>query len=184
MRHFKQFIKKLRVLLLVQIRYRGIQIGEHFHIAWKVTIHKPGFHAGKYVYIGPYSEIAPHVTIGDFSSLSSYVCITGADHVYDKVGVPIRFSGRPPSLETVIGRDVLIGHGVTLMRGIKIGDGAIVGAGSVVTKDVEPYSIVAGVPAKHIRYRFDETQQMEHSRKLDELSDSSSVELEDIGKPI
>jgi acetyltransferase-like isoleucine patch superfamily enzyme len=59
---------------------------------------------------------------------------------------------------TEIGNDVWIGHNVIIMDGIKIGDGAIIGAGSVVTKDVLPYTIVAGVPAKLKRYRFTEQQ--------------------------
>lgn len=55
-----------------------------------------------------------------------------------------------------IGNDVWIGNNVIIMDGIKIGDGAVIAAGAIVTKDVEPYSIVAGVPAKNIKYRFDE----------------------------
>lgn len=58
--------------------------------------------------------------------------------------------------DTVIGNDVWIGNGVTIMPGVQIGDGVIIGTNSVVTKDVEPYTIVAGNPAKAIRKRFDE----------------------------
>lgn len=60
---------------------------------------------------------------------------------------------KPP---TTIGNDVWIGDSALLMDGITVGDGAIIAAGAVVTKDVEPYSIVAGVPAKEIRKRFPE----------------------------
>lgn len=63
-----------------------------------------------------------------------------------------------PSLDkrrdTIIGNDVWFGTNSTIMLGVKIGDGAIIGACSVVTKDVPPYSIVAGNPAKIVRYRF------------------------------
>lgn len=69
------------------------------------------------------------------------------------------------SISFRIGNDVWVGEGVRLLEGVKIGDGAIVAAGAVVVKDVEPYSIVGGVPAKHIKYRFDE----ETRRKLLEL---------------
>ena len=53
-----------------------------------------------------------------------------------------------------IGHDVWIGHGAVILPGRKIGTGAVIGAGTVVTKDVEPYSIVVGTPARHLRYRF------------------------------
>lgn len=55
-----------------------------------------------------------------------------------------------------IGNDVWIGANVTLLDGVKVGDGAIIAAGAVVTKDVEPYTIVGGVPAKLLKYRFEE----------------------------
>ena len=56
--------------------------------------------------------------------------------------------------DIIIGNDVWIGYDAVIMAGVKIGDGAIIGARAVVTKDVEPYSIVGGVPAKEIRKRF------------------------------
>jgi virginiamycin A acetyltransferase len=58
--------------------------------------------------------------------------------------------------DTIIGNDVWIGNNATFMQGIKIGDGAIIGTNSLVTKDVEPYTIVGGNPAKVIRKRFDD----------------------------
>lgn len=57
-----------------------------------------------------------------------------------------------------IGNDVFIGANVTILDGINVGNGAIIGAGAVVTKDIPPYSIVGGVPAKIIRYRFSQNQ--------------------------
>jgi virginiamycin A acetyltransferase len=63
--------------------------------------------------------------------------------------------------DTVIGNDVWIGNSATIMQGIKIGDGAIIGTNSLVTKDVAPYTIIGGNPAKEIRKRFDgETVQL------------------------
>lgn len=156
--------------MLLMARYRGARVGKGFHVAWDVVIHGPGFEAGDYVYLGPYVEIAPLVKIGNYSSLSSYVVITGSDHILDNPGAPIRFSGRPEPVVTRIGHDVLIGHGVTIMRGVKIGNGAVVGAGAVVTKDVPPYAIVGGVPARVLHYRFDDAGIRQHELMLQQPS--------------
>jgi serine acetyltransferase len=53
-----------------------------------------------------------------------------------------------------IGNDCWIGHGTIILPGVKIGDGAVVGAGAVVTREVEPYAVAAGVPAQFLRWRF------------------------------
>ena len=58
--------------------------------------------------------------------------------------------------DIIIGNDVWIGYEAVILAGVKIGDGAIIGTRAVVTKDVPPYSIVGGVPAKSIRKRFDD----------------------------
>jgi chloramphenicol O-acetyltransferase type B len=60
--------------------------------------------------------------------------------------------------DTVIGNDVWIGTEAMIMSGVKVGDGAIIASRAVVTKDVEPYSIVGSNPARHIRYRFSEPE--------------------------
>jgi tetrahydrodipicolinate N-succinyltransferase len=60
----------------------------------------------------------------------------------------------PGSAETIIGNDVWIGANVLIRDGVSIGDGAVIAAGAVVTKNIQPYAIVAGVPAKLVRYRF------------------------------
>lgn len=161
----KEVLKRVRAWVLLRFRYRGARVGKNFHVAKSVSIGS-GFVAGDFVYIGPHSQLPPHVHIGHYSSLSAYVSIVGSDHHYDKPGVPVVFSGRPPSCVTTIGQDVLIGHGAILLRGITIGNGAVVGAGAIVTKDVPPYAIVAGVPAKVLRYRFDERERAIHEALL------------------
>jgi len=72
--------------------------------------------------------------------------------LYAKIDKDFREARRSRVVE--IGHDVWIGHGAIIMPGLKIGHGAVVAAGAVVTKDVEPYAIVAGVPAKRIKWRF------------------------------
>ena len=124
---------------------------------------------GEYAYIGPDCIIGPRVTMGAYSMLGPRVVVVGDDHVFDVPGQPITFSGRPQLHGTTIGRDVWIGCNSILMSGITIGDGAIIAAGSVVTKDIDPFMIVGGVPAKLIRPRFKDIESVEkHKRMLAE----------------
>ncbi len=92
--------------------------------------------------------------------------ITGADHRFDEPGVAVIFSGRPDPRDVVIEDDVWIGARVTLIKGVRVGRGAVIAAGAVVTKDVQPYTIAGGVPARPIRQRFDETEREEHDAYL------------------
>lgn len=127
---------------------------------------------GRYTYLGYDCNIG-NSKIGSFCSISDMVTIGGGEHPIEWVSTSPVFQDKshgpkignfkhlaeymlPEAKVTVIGNDVWIGHGVTIKQGIIIGDGAVLGAGSVVTKDVPPYAIVGGVPAKVIKYRFDE----------------------------
>jgi acetyltransferase-like isoleucine patch superfamily enzyme len=95
------------------------------------------------------------------------VSIVGADHIYDKPGIPIIFSGRPELNPTIIEQDVWIGCGAILIAGVRIGRGAIVAAGAVVTKNIPAYEIHGGVPAKRIADRFaNERDRAIHDRML------------------
>lgn len=107
--------------------------------------------------------------IGSFCSIANNVKIGGGVHPMEWVSMsPVFYEGRDsvkakfsehkrnPSLRTTIGHDVWIGQSVIVKQGITIGTGAVVGMGSIVTKNVAPYSIVAGSPAREIKKRFDE----------------------------
>lgn len=99
-----------------------------------------------------------YAEIGKFCSISWDCSIGGPNHNM-KACTTFNFTGdRSHYLNSIckIGNDVWIGAGVIVMRGITIGCGAIVGGGSVVTHNVENYEIVAGVPARHLGWRFDE----------------------------
>lgn len=104
--------------------------------------------------------------IGNYCSLAEGVVIMlGGEHRLDWVSAypfnrfmpsASHITGHPHSKgDVVIGNDVWIGREALLLSGIKVGDGAVIGARAVVSKDVAPYSIVAGNPARHIRYRFE-----------------------------
>ena len=161
--------------MIIKSFYRKIK--SYYYICWLNLKHvkKPILFGGKskinndlvtepYVFIGKNCLIYPKVKIGAFSMIANDVSIIGNDHVFSKIGVPMIFSGRPIVKETIIGRDVWIGAHAIVMTGVKIGDGAIIAAGSIITKDIEPYSINAGVPSKKIRNRFfDAETTLKHS---------------------
>lgn len=107
--------------------------------------------------------------IGSFCSIANNVKIGGGMHPISWVSMsPVFYSGRDsvkaklsefdrePVLRTVVGSDVWIGESVIVKQGVTIGHGAVVGMGSIVTKDVAPYSIVGGNPARLIKMRFDQ----------------------------
>jgi acetyltransferase-like isoleucine patch superfamily enzyme len=92
--------------------------------------------------------------IGPGSLISSSVSFVGNDHEIDKAGVTVFDGQRRPRSKIILEGDNFVGFGSILVGNRRIGRGAVIGAGSVVTRDVLPYTIVAGVPAKELRKRF------------------------------
>ncbi len=103
------------------------------------------------------------ITLGKYCQLGADVAIHATNHPSNYMTTYINknlFDGELKSLkrhkEIIVGHDVWIGHNALILGNITIGNGAIIAGGAVVTKDVVPYSIMAGVPAKEIRKRFSE----------------------------
>lgn len=130
-----------------------------------------GSEVGDFTYIGPHSWLVS-ATVGKFCSVAPNCKIGLASHSLDflstspiftevKNGTGYSWSEKNffnPSTPVIVGNDVWIGERALIMGGVKIGNGAVIGAGAIVTKDVPAYAIVAGVPAKIIRYRFPQEQ--------------------------
>ena len=150
-------------------------IGNNCRIGKNCDIHNSII--GSYTYIGPGTNIA-NSKIGSFCSIASDVKIVTSCHPSDTFvsTSPVFYSTLKQCGITFVKKDlyqehrtingysalimddVWIGNNVILMGGITIGTGAIIGSGAVVTKNVPPYAIVGGVPAKIIRYRFTDSQ--------------------------
>ncbi len=160
----KKLLKKLRMFCLLTFRYRLKSCGQESYIGYSVFIRPNVCSIGYKSFVGPRCWLASEVAIGNFVMLAGRVAIVGGDHAYDKVGVPSIEAGRAVNKPVIVGDDSWIGHGAIVMHGITIGEGAIVAAGAVVTKDIESYSIAAGVPATKIRMRF-EPEEIEVHRK-------------------
>ena len=154
--------------------------GYNKEIYVKPTVRNPNMIVGDFTYIAD-ADFESHVThhyewngdkliIGKFCQIAAGVefVMNGANHQMNAVSTfpfytlegwdmePPQAADLPLKGDTVIGNDVWIGQDAVILPGVQIGDGAIIGASSVVGSDVEPYTIVAGNPAKPLRKRFDD----------------------------
>ena len=129
---------------------------------------------GDNVYIGKYCTIECDGSIGSSVLIANQAGLVGRlDHDYHKVGISVRNAPwigdrdySQQAAEIIIEDDVWIGYGAIVLSGVKIGRGAIVAAGALVTKDDDPYAIVAGVPAHPVRKRFNPDEIEQHEMKL------------------
>lgn len=141
------------------------KLGEYTSVNRNCVLDRSEMGFGSYI---NYNTTLKNVVVGKFCCISWNVCLYGgASHNYSApsmytayhwkhiFGSSLETSGEEKS-KTIIGDDVWIGNGAIVINGVTIGSGAVIGAGAVVTKDVQPYSVVAGVPAKVIKKRFDD----------------------------
>jgi chloramphenicol O-acetyltransferase type B len=171
------WLKKIRNNYLRIIKYRRYNIGKGFYAGARVRIWgKNKIVIGKNFYIGRDSFIEADVVIGDNVIWANRVALVGKyDHHYQQPGVPTRlamqirdagYNWKGLNMLTIIEDDVWVGYNCTILSGVTIKEGSVIAAGSLVTKDVEPYSIYAGAPAKKVGNRFENTEDLKQHLSL------------------
>ena len=157
--------RRLQTKFKVFISRKILTHGDDLHIGARTRIWAPKYvKLGNYVYIGKDVHIEANCFVGDYCLIANRVAIIGRhDHDFTAVGYPVRFSpwigskiycNQEAIEEVIIEDDVWVGFGSIILTGVIVGRGSIIAAGSVVTKNIPPYSIAAGVPAKIIGARF------------------------------
>lgn len=165
----KRMVRRL-IVPLFRRRLKLAELGEGFQWPgnWRLKIAQGG-RIGRYAYLGEGFETQGPIVVGDLCMLSAECRVVGLDHRYDVTGTPTRLAfpsdARPV---TTFGVDAWIGARTLIREGVTIGAGAIVGSGSVVTRDVAPYTIVGGVPARLLKPRFDTPEALhDHISKVE-----------------
>ena len=146
---------------------KSCRLGRHASIGERVVLRD--VRVGDFSYFERHAE-AIYTDIGKFCAIAANSRINALEHPIERItqhklsyrpneyfrwmGVDQQFRARRRSKTVRVGHDVWIGHGAVVMPGVTIGNGAVIGANAVVTRDVEPFAIVAGVPAKRIGWRF------------------------------
>lgn len=160
---------------------RNKYLNEHVIFKSRYEIQHEKFNIGKNSYFShiPYRLdpviMSPQTIIGKYCSIAGEVCLGLGNHPIDRLSTHCFTYGQDPqklyqeivvpkeniiphdaTSPIIIGNDVWIGYRAIIMDGVTIGDGAIIGANAVVTKDIPPYAIAVGVPAKVVKYRFNQ----------------------------
>ena len=140
--------KKIRVFWGKKIAKCGknVNIEKNAYFTPELTL-------GDYSGVGIDCEIYGPVTIGKYVMMGPEVVIYTTGHQFARVDIPMMEQGLTESRAVTIGDDVWIGKRAIIMPGVTIGNGCIIGAGAVVTKDIPPYSVAGGVPARVLKSR-------------------------------
>lgn len=170
--NIRKVFNHLRSFIRFKILQPWIQTQGMVRIPTNVKIFAPhkNVRLGRNVQFGPNCYIGTDIIFGNFVLCAPEVKFIGKnEHSYDNPTSTIWEGERGSDNPTIIGSDVWIGYGAIIIGGIKIGNGAIVAAGSVVTKNVDPYTVVGGNPATVIKNRFKtEKERLTHEKYLRE----------------
>lgn len=169
-----RLISKIHTLRVKYLKSCFAECGKNVEIGNNLECIPSHLHVGNNVYIGPHASFMAsiaHIYIGNYVMFGPNCTIRGGDHRIDVIGKHIYEVADSEKLpqndkDVIIEEGCWIGCNVVILKGVTLGKGAVVAAGAVVTKDVPPYAIVAGVPAKVIRLRFTEEEIKSHEQKL------------------
>lgn len=153
---------------MVRSEKLNVELGKHTKVVAPFFLHSVLL--DDYSYIAKNSNVS-NCVIGKFCSIGPNFCCGLGVHPTNGISTapmfysPAKQNGMTlckeskveESKKTIIGNDVFIGANVTMLDGVKIADGAVIGAGAVVVNDIPAYAIAVGVPAKVVKYRFDES---------------------------
>ncbi len=170
-------LRRLQTRLAVVGKGHFLSAGDGLHVGRGTRLWAPtSLRIGRCVYIGKQVHIEANADIGDYCLIANRVAFVGRhDHDFKRVGFPVRFapwigSQRFPSPyiteRVVVEQDVWIGFGATVLTGVTLGKGCVIAAGSLVTRDVPPYSIAAGVPARVVGSRFADPKEIEEHEEM------------------
>lgn len=162
-------LNRVRSCLYFRLRAPWVKRSGMTRIPWNVDLCSPhrDIEIGDRVQFGKGCVVQCDAKFGDNVLMARDVAFVGLDdHRYDIIGKAIWDSPRGDTRKSVVEDDVWIGHGAIIIAGVNIGRGAIVAAGSVVNRDVEPYAIVAGTPARVVAQRFTEDEIRRHEKIL------------------
>jgi len=175
-----QLIRKIRFFFLIRFKWKRYSFGRNPYIGRCVYMWaRNSISIGDNFYIGKFSQIECDAEIGNNVMFANRVALVGRyDHNFTEVGIPTRlatnirdkrYNWKGISEKVVIESDVWVGYGSVILSGVRIGRGSIIAAGSVVTRDVEPYSIYGGNPARKIKNRFENKEMLEeHIRRYNQ----------------
>lgn len=150
------FLNKARTFILCHIKFHNIEYHGFVRIMGGCRFN-PSYHMvlGNNVQFGNGCLVDAPLEVGDFVLVASRVAVIGRkDHDYQEPGRTIWEGEHRKAESVIIEDDVWIGYGSIILSGVRIGKGSVVAAGSVVTKDVEPYTVVGGNPARFLKQRY------------------------------